>query len=220
MCGNQACRTKTTWLCLSFEQKSAKFAKRDYSLERKQPTHPTWSQASIPEWQKYTLGAQAVRKIPEGYVIIEMYTTSRNERHKYGRPNVAIFNSITIQLISIKLRCYVCSSTIQISKYSFNYSFSYSTIHSAIQLFIQLFNYSFSYSTIHSTIQLFIQLFNYSFSYSTIYSAIQLFIQLFNYSFNYSFSYSIIHSTIQLFIQLSNYSFSYSTIHSTISCLK
>ena len=32
-------------------------------------------------WQNYTLGAQAVRKIPERYVIIEMYNTSRNERH-------------------------------------------------------------------------------------------------------------------------------------------
>ena len=28
------------------------------------------------------LGALAVRKIPEEYVIIEMYNTSRNERHK------------------------------------------------------------------------------------------------------------------------------------------
>ena len=69
---------------------SAKFAKRDYSLERKQPAHPTWSEASIPEWQKYTLGAQAVRKIPEGYVIIKMYTTSRNERHKPVRGGVLI----------------------------------------------------------------------------------------------------------------------------------
>ena len=69
---------------------STKFAKRDYSPGRKQPTHPNWSQASIPEWQKYTLGAQAVRKIPEGYVIIEMYTTSRNERHKPVRGGVLI----------------------------------------------------------------------------------------------------------------------------------
>ena len=38
----------------------SKFAKRDHSLGRKQPTHPTWSEVSIPEWQKYTLGAQAV----------------------------------------------------------------------------------------------------------------------------------------------------------------
>ena len=45
---------------------------------KKQPTQPNWSEASIPEWQKYTLGPQAVRKIPEGYVIIKMYTTSRN----------------------------------------------------------------------------------------------------------------------------------------------
>ena len=32
----------------------------------------TWSNASIPELQKYTLGAPVVRKISEGYVIIEM----------------------------------------------------------------------------------------------------------------------------------------------------
>ena len=69
---------------------SIKFAKRDYSPGRKQPTHPNWSEASIPEWQKYTLGAQAVQKIPEGYVIIEMYTTSRNERHKPVRRGVLI----------------------------------------------------------------------------------------------------------------------------------
>ena len=36
---------------------STKFAKRDYSPGRKPPTHPNWSEASIPEWQKYTLGA-------------------------------------------------------------------------------------------------------------------------------------------------------------------
>ena len=68
---------------------SIKFAKRDYSPGRKQPTHPNWSEASIPEWQKYTLGAQAVRKIPEGYVIIEMYTTSRNGINP-NRPGVDI----------------------------------------------------------------------------------------------------------------------------------
>ena len=33
-------------------------------------------------WQNYTLGAPAVRKIPEGYIIIEMYNTLRNERHR------------------------------------------------------------------------------------------------------------------------------------------
>ena len=67
-----------------------KFAKRDYSPGRKQPTHSIWSEASIPEWQKYTLAAQAVRKIHAGYVIIEMYTTSRNERHKPVRGGVLI----------------------------------------------------------------------------------------------------------------------------------
>ena len=50
----------------------------------------TWSNASISEWQKYTLKAPAVRKIPEGYVIIEMYNTSRNERHQPVRGGVLI----------------------------------------------------------------------------------------------------------------------------------
>ena len=35
---------------------STKLAKCEYSPERKQPTHPNWSEASIPEWQKYTMG--------------------------------------------------------------------------------------------------------------------------------------------------------------------
>ena len=41
------------------------------------------------EWQKYTLGAQAVRKIPKEYVIIEMYTTSRKGVN-LNRPDVDI----------------------------------------------------------------------------------------------------------------------------------
>jgi hypothetical protein len=48
---------------------------------RKQPKHQrhiTWSDATIPEWQNYTKGAQVVRNIPEGYVITEMYKSSRN----------------------------------------------------------------------------------------------------------------------------------------------
>ena len=66
-----------------------KFAKRDHSPGRKQSTQTNWSEASIPEWQKYTLEAQAVRKIPEGYVIdIEMYTTSRNKIHQPVRGGV------------------------------------------------------------------------------------------------------------------------------------
>ena len=73
---------------------NTKFAKHDYSPGRKQPTHSAWSEAIIPVWQKYTLGAQAVRKIPEGYVIIEMYTTSRNERHKPVRGGVLINGKI------------------------------------------------------------------------------------------------------------------------------
>ena len=66
-----------------------KCGKRDHSPGRKQPTHPNWSEASISGWQKYTLGAQAVRKIPEGYVIIEMYTTSCNVVNP-NRPGVDI----------------------------------------------------------------------------------------------------------------------------------
>ena len=47
-----------------------------------------WFNASIPEWQKYTLGAPEVRKIPEGYVIIEMYNTSRNKSYQPQRGDV------------------------------------------------------------------------------------------------------------------------------------
>ena len=68
---------------------STKFAKRDHNPGRKQPTYSNWSEASIHEWQKYTLGAQTVRKIPEGCVIIEMYTTSRNGVNP-NRPGVEI----------------------------------------------------------------------------------------------------------------------------------
>ena len=48
---------------------------------RRQPKHHqdiTWSDATVSEWQNYTLGAQAVRNIPEGYATIEMYRSSRN----------------------------------------------------------------------------------------------------------------------------------------------
>ena len=48
---------------------------------RKLPKHHqyiTRSDATIPEWQNYILGAQAVRNIPDGYAIIEMYKSSRN----------------------------------------------------------------------------------------------------------------------------------------------
>ena len=40
--------------------------------------------------QEYTLGAPAVRKIPEGYVIIETYTTSRNKSYQPVRGNVLL----------------------------------------------------------------------------------------------------------------------------------
>ena len=88
---NPAGQKRRDYVChLGKKVNSTKFAKRDRSPGRKQPTHPNWSEASIPEWQKYTLGAPAVRKIPEGYVIIEMYNISRNERHKPVRGGVLI----------------------------------------------------------------------------------------------------------------------------------
>ena len=58
---------------------------------RKKPLQTvTWSAVPNDVWQKYTLGAPAVRKITEGYVIIEMYTTSRNKIHQPVRGGVSI----------------------------------------------------------------------------------------------------------------------------------
>ena len=58
---------------------------------RKKPVQTvTWSNASIPEWQKYTLGAPDLLKVPEGYVIIEMYNTSRNKDYQPERGGVLI----------------------------------------------------------------------------------------------------------------------------------
>ena len=46
---------------------------------RKKPMQTiTCSDAPIDEWLKYPSGALALHRIPEGYVIIEMYNTSRN----------------------------------------------------------------------------------------------------------------------------------------------
>ena len=50
----------------------------------------TWSDVPNDVWQKYTLGALEVRKIPEGYVITEMYNTLRNENHQPVRGGVLI----------------------------------------------------------------------------------------------------------------------------------
>ena len=50
----------------------------------------TWSNASISEWQKYTLGAPEFLKIPGGYVIIEMYNTSRDKDYQPERGGVLI----------------------------------------------------------------------------------------------------------------------------------
>ena len=55
----------------------------------------TWSDVPNNVWQNYTLGAPAVRKIPEGYVIIEMYNTSRNERQQPVRGGVLSTTKIT-----------------------------------------------------------------------------------------------------------------------------
>ena len=50
----------------------------------------TWSDVPNDVWQKYILGAPEVRKIPEKYVIIEMYNTSRNESYQPVRGGVLI----------------------------------------------------------------------------------------------------------------------------------
>ena len=72
---------------------------------RKKPVQTvTWSDVPNDVWQKYTLGASAVRKIPEGYAIIEMYTTSRNERHKPVRGGVLI-NDENYWPVKLKHRC-------------------------------------------------------------------------------------------------------------------
>ena len=63
-------------------------------------TYPSQLVGSISEWQKYTMEAQAVRKIPEGYVIIEMYTTSRNEVNP-NRPGVDINGEGRTRRISV-----------------------------------------------------------------------------------------------------------------------
>ena len=58
---------------------------------RKKPVQTvTWSDVPNDVWQKYTLGAPEVRKIPEGHVIIEMYNTSRNKDYQPVRGGVLI----------------------------------------------------------------------------------------------------------------------------------
>ena len=58
---------------------------------RKKPVQTvTWSDVPIDVWLKYTLGVPDVRKIPEGYVIIEMYNTSRNKNYQPDRGGVLI----------------------------------------------------------------------------------------------------------------------------------
>ena len=58
---------------------------------RKKPVQTvTCSDVPNDVWQKYTLGAPEVRKIPEGYVIIEMYTISPNKGYQPDRGGVLI----------------------------------------------------------------------------------------------------------------------------------
>ena len=58
---------------------------------RKKPVQTvTWSNGTIPEWQKYTLGAPEVRKIQEGYAIIDMYSISCNASYQPVRGGVEI----------------------------------------------------------------------------------------------------------------------------------
>ena len=72
---------------------------------RKKPVHTvTWSNASISEWQRYTLGAPEFLKIPEGYVIIEMYNTSRNKSYQPQRGGVLI-NGENYWPVKLKHRC-------------------------------------------------------------------------------------------------------------------
>ena len=79
---------------------------------RKKPVQTiTWSNATILEWQKYTLGAPEVRKIPEVYVIIEMYNTSCNESYQPVRGGVLINGDISSEgyiLINMSKQCF-CS---------------------------------------------------------------------------------------------------------------
>ena len=62
----------------------------------------TWSDVTNDVWENYRLGAPKVRKIHEGYVIIEMYTNSRN-RVNPSRPGVEI-NDERSWLVKLKHR--------------------------------------------------------------------------------------------------------------------
>ena len=58
---------------------------------RKKPVQTvTWSDVPSDAWHKYTLGAPAVRKIPEGHVIIETYNASCNTSYQPVRGGVEI----------------------------------------------------------------------------------------------------------------------------------
>ena len=63
--------------------------KTTFSREKPVQTD-TWSDIPNDVWHKYTLGALEVRKIPEGYVISEMYNTSCNTSYQPVRGGVEI----------------------------------------------------------------------------------------------------------------------------------
>ena len=61
------------------------------TYSRKKPVQTvTWSDVPNDVWYKYTLGAPAVRKVPKGYVIIEMYNTSCNTSYQLVHGGVEI----------------------------------------------------------------------------------------------------------------------------------
>ena len=71
-------KTKVTASSIDPEPDSINETPRSKQLKTVHGQNIYWSDAAIPVWQNYTSGAQALRKIPDGYKIIEMYKTSRN----------------------------------------------------------------------------------------------------------------------------------------------
>ena len=73
---------------------------------RKKPVQTiTWSDVPNDVWQKFTLGAPEVRKIPEGYIMIEMYNTSCNKSYQPVRGGVLIINDENYWPVKLKHRC-------------------------------------------------------------------------------------------------------------------
>ena len=81
--------TEPTWMETKPVGKHSTATKTTSS--RKKPVQTvTWSDVPNDVWYKYTMEAPEVHKIPEGYVIIEMYNTLRNEDHQPIRGGVLI----------------------------------------------------------------------------------------------------------------------------------